>query len=209
MTMDKQHLDHDTGVASEHVTKDEVNRGRRRIAGAGIGAPILMTLASRPALGAPCLSNMLSGNLSNPDRGMCVTGWSPGAWANPGGQIYTYGTISAWTMAGFDYGSLKAGATDWTQESSYEGGSTVKGNTPFWPDSGLPEDLTMRDALKPPYSGTLIFHLIAAYLNAWLSKNDPTFQYILTPQQVVDLASGATPIPGNQDLKSFLASTWT
>lgn len=204
MTMDKKHLDQGDRVES-NGTQSEVNRGRRRIAGAGIGAPILMTLASRPALGAPCLSNMLSGNLSDPDRGLCQKGWSPGAWKNPVGQILTYGTLTAWTQAGFNFGTLKLNGNP-SKLSDYEGGSLVT-DTPFALPAGAPANLTMREAFKQ-YSGHIIFHLLAAYLNASLSANDSTFEYILTPQQVVDLASGATPIPGNVSLNSFLDSTW-
>ncbi len=39
-----------------------------------LASPILMSVAARPVLGAAgvnCLSNALSGNLSNPERGLC------------------------------------------------------------------------------------------------------------------------------------------
>jgi len=53
-----------------------VSEGRRRFARAGLLAPpILMSVVSRPVIGGGvnCLSNALSGNLSNPDRGLCET----------------------------------------------------------------------------------------------------------------------------------------
>ena len=49
---------------------------RRQLAKLGFGAPVLATLASRPVFAAPCLSNMMSGNLSHPNRGNCAKGWS-------------------------------------------------------------------------------------------------------------------------------------
>jgi hypothetical protein len=41
-----------------------------------------MTLASRPVFGANCLSNALSGNLSDPDRGNCSFGMPADGIAN-------------------------------------------------------------------------------------------------------------------------------
>ncbi len=49
-----------------------VSMERRQFSKAGLLAPpILMSISARPVFGAACLSNMLSGNLSNPERGMC------------------------------------------------------------------------------------------------------------------------------------------
>ena len=53
-----------------------VDRGRRSFARIGVGAPVIMSLASQPVFGANCLSNALSGNLSDPDRGECEPGVS-------------------------------------------------------------------------------------------------------------------------------------
>lgn len=52
---------------------DAVDSRRRRIAGAGLSAPVLMTLASRPALAKQCSASVLaSGNLSDPvDTSTC------------------------------------------------------------------------------------------------------------------------------------------
>jgi hypothetical protein len=61
-------------VRKETGTVSEVSEGRRRFTKAGLLVPpILMSVASRPVLGGGvnCLSNALSGNLSNPDRGLC------------------------------------------------------------------------------------------------------------------------------------------
>lgn len=193
--------------AGDGVSGQGHSSTRRRIAGLGVGAPILMTLTSKPALAGQCLSNMLSGNLSSPDRGACSTGWSPGGWGQPGGTIHSYSTLAAWTKAGYTYGTLKRGGKA-NQAEDYVGGSKVS-ETPFLPPAGQP-NLTMREALQPPYSGSLLFHLIAAWLNARLSAADSNFQYILTPDQVVGLANGSITLPKPYtDLKTFLDSTWT
>lgn len=51
---------------------------RRRFTRLGVGAPVLMTLASQPVFGVNCLSNGMSGNMSDPDRmrGNCQFGMS-------------------------------------------------------------------------------------------------------------------------------------
>ena len=67
-----------------------VDHSRRKFAKAGVVAvPVIMTLASRPAMGnyggssggGKCaLSGMLSGNLSKPDDGTVCHGCTPGYW---------------------------------------------------------------------------------------------------------------------------------
>ena len=52
----------------------DVNNSRRQFTRIGVGAPVLLSLASQPVFGANCLSNALSGNLSDPDRGNCTMG---------------------------------------------------------------------------------------------------------------------------------------
>jgi len=205
--MENRDHSQDPVVGVREETSESVHSSTRRaIARIGVGAPILMTLASRPALAGQCLSNMLSGNLSSPDKGHCSKGWSPGGWGQPGGTIHIYSTLDAWTLAGYSYGTLKSGGNP-AQSDDYKGGSKVS-ETPFMPPADKPL-LKMREALQPPYSGTLLFHLIAAWLNAKLSAKDSTFQYILTPEQVVGLANGSIFLPQPYtSLTSFLDSTW-
>jgi len=59
-----------------------VDTSRRSFAKTGMAVPVIMTLASQPVLGRPCLSNIISGNLSDPDRGECSLGNSPGGWGS-------------------------------------------------------------------------------------------------------------------------------
>lgn len=175
-----------TSVAAEQVLT------RRKLARAGLGAPVLLTLMSKPAFGAACLSNMLSGNLSDPNRGNCSGGWSPGGWMNPGGMIHTYRTLDAWVKAGAFYGTY-SGSGNANQGENYTGG-TLFTATGFTVPSGAPSTITIREVLLN-YSGSLQFHLAAGWLNANLSANDPTFQYIVTPAQLLGLANGTIPIP--------------
>ncbi len=59
-----------------------VDQGRRGFTRLGAGAPVLMTLASQPVFGINCLSNAMSGNLSDPNRGFCIKGSSVGMVAS-------------------------------------------------------------------------------------------------------------------------------
>ncbi len=65
-----------------------VDKSRRRAIGAGIAAPIIMTLASKPVFAVQGLSNMMSGNTSQQKfRGDCYYGgFSHGWWKDPHNQ---------------------------------------------------------------------------------------------------------------------------
>ncbi len=70
----------------------EVDHSRRALARAGMAAPVLMTLASRPVIangvGGGCLSGQISGNVSQQDNFVCATnsGCTPQYWKdNPTG----------------------------------------------------------------------------------------------------------------------------
>lgn len=57
---------------------------RRAFSRLGLAGPVILSLASRPVLAGNCLSNMLSGNLSSPERGLCSLGYDPLYWASLG-----------------------------------------------------------------------------------------------------------------------------
>jgi hypothetical protein len=172
-----------------------------------------MTLASRPVFGAQCLSNMLSGNLSNPNAGTCSAGASPAQWGDPIGSVIGLGTLDAWIAAGYVYGVFDGtGATK--KVANYTGGTLMSDFTTatgiLAPTGSNPLTLTVRDCVRDATNAPIARHLTVAYLNAKLSENSPGFQYILTPQQVIGLGSGAIPVPsGYASLRSFLDSTWT
>lgn len=189
--------------------ESQVDVSRRHFSRLGAVTPVLLTLASRPVFGANCLSNMMSGNLSDPDRGQCSLGWSPGGWKNPNGQINGMPTITAWQAAGYYYGELdgnndrkcvKRNGKIKNKRECYSGGS-VYGDTPLPGNDSrtLIEILGTNDIKK---------HYIAALLNASLSQSDSGFNYILTVDQVIGLCNRTIPVPGGLSLRGFLDSTW-
>jgi len=186
-----------------------VDESRRQFSRLGAATPVLLTLASRPVFGGNCLSNMMSGNLSNPDGGQCSFGWSPGGWRNPVGEINGMDTLDAWDAAGYYYGELdgngdptcfRRNGSIKNKRKCYSGGS-VYGDTP------LPggDSRTLIEILG---TNNIKKHCITALLNASLSENVSDFNYILTVDQVIGLCNGSIPVPGGQSLRSFLDSTW-
>lgn len=60
---------------------DNFEHRRRILKGAAVATPLMMTVASRPVLGAQCTpSAWVSGNLSNPNNNRECGGRSPGFW---------------------------------------------------------------------------------------------------------------------------------
>lgn len=204
----------DADMRSSHDGVDiNVNEKRRRLAKFAVGAPVLMTLASRPVFAGQCLSNMLSGNLSPGHvNGNCSKGWSPGGWGEPGGNVHTYSTVGAWSAVGLGYGTYQSSCGHDNKYECYTGGATL-GDVPSGLNKdAMPSTTLLRAVLTiDPDSHQLTRHLVCAYLNALLSAlPGSSFHYVLTPQQVLDLASGATSYPsGFASLQSFLGSTWT
>ena len=170
---------------------------RRQLAKLGLGAPVLATLASRPVFAGQCLSNMMSGNLSNPNRGNCAKGWSPGGWGQPGGNVHIYSTIGAWTAIGLDYNT-----------------ATMANVPSILNKDGVPTTTLLKTLLMVPQTGQLTRHFVCAYFNAKLSGlSGSTFMYILTTQQVLDMAAGIITIPVGapgypSDFNAFFDSTW-
>ena len=210
----------------QNTSEQQVDKSRRRFSKAGAAAPILMTLASQPAFGwgnggMQCMSNMMSGNLSDPNRGNCELGWSPGGWCNAGGKVNGMDTIWAWSDAGYNYGvffkdtvppsqkpgNCKGKGKD-VNSNCYVGGSTI-GNMPaainadgFASDTPL-RDIVCKTGVAHGKGATDTRHCVVAYLNASLTM----LNYILTKQQVIDLCNGG-PVPGGLPLKTFLDTTW-
>jgi hypothetical protein len=208
---------------NQELDKD-VDQSRRKLAKIGAAAPVIMTLASRPVFGAQCLSQMMSGNMSQQGPGTCATGWSPGGWCNEGGQVNGMPTADAWNAAGFDFGTSEC--VQWHPQSQTVGhtqfgvcqkygyaGATKVSATPFSlttganiPDGTDPDEITMRQVICDPTIDPVLRHCLAAYLNASL----PGLNYILTKDQVLGLCDGSIPLPpGYFSLNSFLDSTWT
>ena len=210
---------------TEEQNVSNVDKSRRRFTKAGAATPILLTLASQPAFGwgnggMQCMSNMMSGNLSDPNRGNCELGWSPGGWCNVGGKVNGMDTIWAWTDAGYNYGVFfkdtmppspkPAGCTGGQKRGKsicYVGGSTIGDMPSAINADGFASDTPLRDIVcktgVAKGEATDTRHCVVAYLNASLSM----LNYILTKQQVIDLCNGG-PVPGGLPLRDFLDTTW-
>lgn len=187
-----------------------LNSGRRKITGLGVGAPLILTLASRSVLAtnAQCLSNQLSGNLSHPRGYICHLGWSPGGWGQPGGNIGSRSTANAWSAIGYTYGNLKQGGQA-NKFDDYIGGTTMS-QIPSWliKDSVLGTK-RVAEVLVNNSAYNTTRHLIAAYFNALLSElTGSTFKYVLTTTQVQQLANGTITPPGGKSISEFLDTTW-
>jgi hypothetical protein len=118
-----------------------VNAGRRRFGRTGLAASgILATLASRPVLGAACMtpSAFVSGNLSTHGTPPACAGRSPGYWKNK----------TDWPIANRD-------------TAKFKNVFTCAKTSPYF-------DVTMLTLLDPQDFDkyNLGMHLVAAYLNA-------------------------------------------
>lgn len=198
------------GLSSSDA-QSEISGSRRRFSRLGLGvAPVVISLISKPVMGTQvqCLSNMLSGNLSNHQTGQCRNGSSPGAWGNPGGGINDVRDLLAWTRTGYTYGEYKTSCGHRSQARCYEGGSTVA-SLPSGLLTQSPSTKSLREVLLDE-SHNRDRHVLTAYLNAKFSENSGgTFNYILTTAQVIGLANGSIPLPPPYvDLSTFLDSTW-
>jgi len=200
----------DASLPTEDIgSKSSLNPGRRKIARLGIGAPLLLTLASRSVLANQCLSNMLSGNLSDPTRdSICQKGWSPGGWGQPGGMISAYTTLGAWQAIGYKYGDCKPNCSP-SQSSCYTGGTTM-GQLPGWLNkNGVQSTKRVVDILNDQSNYKPTRNLICAYFNARLSEvSGGSFKYIMTVAQLQQLADGTLLPPGGMSLNDFLGTTW-
>lgn len=200
------------------LTTDEIDRtgivndGRRKMARLGIGAPLVLTLASRSVLANQCLSNMLSGNLSDPTRNsICQKGWSPGGWGQPGGKIGPYSTLGAWKAIGYDYGTFKSSCSpnEINKASCYKDGTKMPSLPSYLNKDNVPSTTRVADVLNNNSAYNLTRHLICAYFNAKLGELGGTFKYIMTVAQVQQLADGTLIPPGGMSISDFLDSTWT
>lgn len=191
--------------------------GRRRLAKLALGTPVVMTLASRPVLAGPCLSNMMSGHMYQ-SRGSCSKGWSPGGWGAPRGKVHIYTTVGAWALVfpGIGYGTFDENSCPTvnnpkdTKYECYVDGATIDNVPLALNKDGVLSGTPLRELLMDE-NGTrqLTRHLVCAYMNALLSVvPGSTFTYILRPEDVEALAVPGAQIPGNIDLQTFLGSTW-
>lgn len=173
-------------VAASSNTKLEVDPSRRSLTRLGLGAPVLMTLASQPVFGANCLSNALSGNLSDPDRGECVLGLS----------IATVQGMS--TEAVIAPGLTPSGL-------AVENGVLLR-------DTIL-SGLTTIFSPVEDYDKTTAYLVIngdslqQAVITAWVNTH-VTAGYVLSESNLLGIANGNIRIPYGLSLEAYLLSTF-
>ncbi len=217
--MNKQIKSNEQAEVPPALTTDanERLRGRRRFAKLALGTPVLVTLASRPVLaGQQCLSNMMSGDASPGHTDyVCMEGWSPGGWGQPGGNVSSFPTAQAWTAIGLNYGTYGPQYCPSSENPSdknydcYGGGSTLANVPGVLNKDSLQPTTLLVDVLCIPQLGQSTRHLVCAYMNAQLSALGGGFTYILTTAQVLGLASGSISLPAPYtDMNTFLDSTW-
>lgn len=180
--------------------EEGVSTSRRNFTKSGLlASPVLMTVVSRPVFGVGCLSNMLSGNLSDPDRGECNLGLSPGYWKeHPEAWPITAGFMSdnsVPTSCG-DCTSNDKGTKSW----DCSGGALFNDYFTDGPQDQL--DRSMHELICTETTEDT-FHIIAALLNALSDTN-----YVLSVEQVKALWVDQTMGGQITNFRDFLDSTW-
>ena len=194
-------------VGSEGKDKG-VNTSRRNFTRLGAAAPVLMTLASRSALGQDCSpSAMASGNVSHNDISNCVLGISPSAWVS---RTVWPGQVERGT---YDVsGSFKSrmgravacGVGNQGNAQCYQG--TKLGQTRLGGVYGIghpSREKSLLQCLIEGGNGELAC-CIAALLNGY----DLGTSYSLTEDQLLQMIHGTMPIPGGMGLSEYLQTTW-
>ena len=182
-----------------------VEKRRRFIKGAGIAAPVILTLSSPSVFGALCLSQIMSGNESHVGTGNCTSGHTPLWWSN-----FTTANLSAitaaWNATPYKFGN-KSGFAQAC--GSYVNGTTFNATAAFGvsPLSPAAAAATMLSIIcSSTTNATLDAYLVAALLNA----STPNSGYLLTPTQVIGMKTGSPAFslpPGYTDLLTFLKAT--
>ena len=176
----------DLDPISEHESPKEfgsqsVDQGRRRFAKAGVAAPVLMSVFSRPVWSFECtISGLNSGNVSDHPHDDCEgVGCTPGFWAQ---------NLSAWGCTGLSPGECADGSSasgSGCKEWSMEGATSFQSVFGFPPPEVGATSLlgVMLNHEVLGSEGTYYFHLIAALLNSLCST-----AYGATPADVIELA---------------------
>ena len=195
--MNKQKLNEPTARKEVGVEKR-----RRFIKGAGLAAPVVLTLSSPSVFGAAgfCLSQVMSGNTSHVVTGSCALGNNPSYWRNPTNK-------GAWTTAGFNYGTKGEGNEGNNTCNNYSGGTKFK-KAFIGSDETTMRSYVCTGSTSSDTAVKLNAYLVAALLNA----STPNSNYIYTAAQVRQLQAKTLGVPPNNstndaDVLAFLIST--
>jgi len=155
---------------------------RRKLAKAGVTAPIIMSLFSRPAWGVACSpSSLASGNASGRHQEDCDNGCTPGFWKN---------NLLAWQGTGYSPGVCVRWRNGKCKEWSTQGATTFQEVFGFAPSIANidPSPLSLLDVMlgheQAGSIGTYENHLVAALLNAAKAP----YIYGATVDQIIALA---------------------
>ncbi len=215
----------EAGPVDSAAERPDGQLSRRRFTGAGLAAPVILSLASRPAFGAICTpSGFVSYSPNNPSGVRHVVdgcgGLSPGAWKNPYAGNGD-GSFRDWLAAGYlpndpDEQPPNAGAGNNTSgirryKRDNPGPYVPTLFTDAFGGYG-PSGLSMHDVLLD-LPGSLEFHAAATLLNA--ASGIPGY---MSPSTVINLyiasftgtySSGGTTIDMSTfDLKAFFEQTY-
>lgn len=118
-------------LIEDQFAKPIIDTSRRSLTKAGVLAPVIMTLASKTALGSSydcTISGMQSGNMSShPEIDSCGQGISPANWKLNASQTGSQdGNIHQWFLAGINPFSIKMEGV--TKYVSYNGVWVSGGN---------------------------------------------------------------------------------
>ncbi|MDH5436309.1 MAG: hypothetical protein OEX83_06070 [Gammaproteobacteria bacterium] len=189
-----------------------IDKARRRLAKASVAAvPVVLTLTSRPVLGAYCsVSGMLSGNLSRDTSNVHCDGFSPGYWGNLGAK-------RGYPAPYFEGNFIDKNGDPCThpKDIDYPNSGGTKFSDVFVGLGFDGVDHTNETLLEViwTYSGSLAFYCVAHLLNA--ASGIPTYQ--LTEAQIIDMwnqwatTGSYEAAPGvywsGEDIKAFLEQT--
>lgn len=207
-----------------------IDNRRRFIKGAGIAAPVVLTLASGSVFGAQCFSGLQSSNLSHHKKDdSCWGGQSPGFWMTfykgTGGGTGVGGGGGGGTGGGNSSSQLNQGkscpfgdsktacwnATKYTY-GGYGNGSTTDlingighNGTKLSATvlSHVSNDSRTLSQILLNENGSPIWHVIAAMLNSYYCASKGQ-HYILTPAQFDGLIDGSIPVPGGGNVLDFI-----
>lgn len=146
---------------SEAPQNDAINPGRRKLAGAALGAGAVFTLASRPVWANQCtISGMASGNLSAPK--VTCDGCTPGYWKQDQ-------HLDSWIPTGFrplDARDALQKADTFNAVFGVSQYVRSDGTTPYTLLEVMRELNGNGGGVGDPISTNLGFHAVAALLNA-------------------------------------------
>lgn len=162
---------------SEAPLNDAINPGRRKLAGAALGAGAVFTLASRPVWANQCtISGMASGNLSAPK--VTCAGCTPGYW-----KVDQH--LDSWIPTGFrPLDARDAHQKADTFNAVFGVDQYVRSNGTAYTLLEVMRELNGNGNGKvDPISPNLGFHAVAALLNA----AHPDVNYGYTSGEIITL----------------------